>query len=164
MGSLLTLRDHDGTRHRQNRRRSLRPGQHLPQRGLIGQDGRVTDRTERPWGAYTVLTEGADFKVKTIEVSPGQRLSYQVHARRSEHWFVVLGAGTVTLDGDLTGVQRGDTIDVPVGTAHRIHNTGDVPLVFVEVQHGDYFGEDDIVRLDDDYGRSAPEHSEGQRA
>ncbi len=124
----------------------------------------MTDRTERPWGAYTVLTEGTDFKVKTIEVSPGQRLSYQVHARRSEHWFVVQGAGTVTLDGDLSDVQRGDTIDVPVGTAHRIHSTGDVPLVFVEVQHGDYFGEDDIVRLDDDYGRSAPEHSEGQRA
>lgn len=125
--------------------------------GLIGQDGRVTDHAERPWGAYTVLAEAEDHKVKTIEVKPGQRLSYQRHARRSEHWFVVSGAGVVTLDGELTEVQRGDAVDVPTGTAHRIHNTGDVPLVFVEVQHGDYFGEDDIVRLDDDYGRSEPE-------
>ena len=92
--------------------------------GLIGQDGQVTDHADRPWGAYTVLTEGEDFKVKTIEVRPGQRLSYQRHARRSEHWFVVSGAGVVTLDGELTEVQRGDTVDVPTGVAHRIHNTG----------------------------------------
>jgi mannose-6-phosphate isomerase len=130
--------------------------------GLIGQDGQVTDHAQRPWGAYTVLAESGDFKVKTIEVKPGQRLSYQRHARRSEHWFVVTGAGVVTLDGELTEVQRGDAVDVPAGTAHRIHNTGDVPLVFVEVQHGDYFGEDDIVRLDDDYGRSEPEHLPAQ--
>ena len=114
----------------------------------------MTDRAERPWGAYTVLAEAGDFKVKTIEVQPGQRLSYQQHARRSEHWFVVGGGGVVTLDGRDLGVQRGDAVDVPVGVAHRVHNTGPVPLVFVEVQHGDYFGEDDIVRLDDDYGRA----------
>jgi mannose-6-phosphate isomerase len=114
----------------------------------------VTDRAERPWGAYTVLAEAGDFKVKTIEVQPGQRLSYQQHKRRSEHWFVVAGSGVVTLDGRDRQVQRGDAVDVPVGVAHRVHNTGPVPLVFVEVQHGDYFGEDDIVRLDDDYGRS----------
>jgi mannose-6-phosphate isomerase len=117
-------------------------------------DGPVTDRAERPWGAYTVLAEAGDFKVKTIEVQPGQRLSYQQHKRRSEHWFVVSGGGVVTLDGGDREVQRGDAVDVPVGVAHRVHNTGPVPLVFVEVQHGDYFGEDDIVRLDDDYGRS----------
>jgi len=117
-------------------------------------DGPVTDRAERPWGAYTVLAEASDFKVKTIEVQPGQRLSYQQHQRRSEHWFVVSGGGAVTLDGRDREVQRGDSVDVPVGVAHRVRNTGSVPLVFVEVQHGDYFGEDDIVRLDDDYGRS----------
>jgi mannose-6-phosphate isomerase len=123
------------------------------------QDGPVTDSAERPWGTYTVLVEGSGFKVKTIEVRPGQRLSYQKHSRRSEHWFVVSGEGLVTLDGITSGVRYGDAIDVPKGAAHRIHNTGAAPLVFVEVQHGDYFGEDDIVRLDDDYERSEPDPS-----
>ena len=125
----------------------------------IGQDGRVTERADRPWGTYTVLAEAEDFKVKTIQVQPGQRLSYQRHSRRSEHWFVVGGEGVVTLDGESIDVRRGDAVDVPLGTAHRIQNTGNVPFVFVEVQHGDYFGEDDIVRLDDDYGRLSPERS-----
>ena len=115
----------------------------------------MTDRAERPWGAYAVLAEAGDFKVKTIEVQPGQRLSYQQHARRSEHWFVVSGEGVVTLDGRELKVHRGHSVDVPVGVAHRVHNTGSDLLVFVEVQHGDYFGEDDIIRLDDDYGRSS---------
>jgi mannose-6-phosphate isomerase len=119
----------------------------------------VTEHAERPWGAYTVIAEAEGFKVKTIEVRPGQRLSYQVHSRRSEHWFVVGGEGVVTLDGNSIDVRRGDAVDVPLGTAHRIQNTGHGPLEFVEVQHGDYFGEDDIVRLDDDYGRLSPERS-----
>lgn len=125
----------------------------------IGQDGRVIERADRPWGTYTVLAEAEDFKVKTIQVQPGQRLSYQRHSRRSEHWFVVGGEGVVTLDGESIDVRRGDAVDVPLGTAHRIQNKGDVPLVFVEVQHGNYFGEDDIFRLDDDYGRLSPERS-----
>lgn len=115
----------------------------------------MTQHSERPWGSYTVLAEGETFKVKTITVHPAQRLSYQTHARRSEHWFVVEGEGVVTLDGDQTDVRRGDSVDIPLGTAHRVQNTGRAELVFVEVQHGDYFGEDDIVRLDDDYGRQA---------
>jgi mannose-6-phosphate isomerase len=115
----------------------------------------VTQHSERPWGSYTVLAEGETFKVKTIVVHPGQRLSYQTHARRSEHWFVVGGDGVVTLDGNQKDVRQGDSVDIPQGTAHRVHNTGRTDLVFVEVQHGDYFGEDDIVRLDDDYGRQA---------
>jgi mannose-6-phosphate isomerase len=113
----------------------------------------VSEHSERPWGTYDVLADSADFKVKTIEVNQGQRLSYQTHSRRSEHWFVVRGTGFVTIDGKRIDVQRGDAVDVPVGAAHRIQNTGDAPLLFVEVQHGDYFGEDDIVRLEDDYGR-----------
>jgi len=113
----------------------------------------VIEHADRPWGTYTVLAEADDFKVKTIEVQPGQCLSYQRHSRRSEHWLVVGGEGVVILDGNSTDVRRGDAVDVPLGMAHRIQNTGDVPLVFVEVQLGDYFGEDDIVRLDDDYGR-----------
>jgi mannose-6-phosphate isomerase len=113
----------------------------------------VGESDERPWGSYLVLDDEAAHKVKRITVRAGQRLSYQRHGRRSEHWFVVAGTGTVVLNGDEHLVGPGVAIDVPRGTAHRIHNSGDEDLVFVEVQHGDYFGEDDIVRLDDDYGR-----------
>ncbi len=109
---------------------------------------------QRPWGSYTVLDDEATFKVKRIEVLPGKRLSYQRHARRSEHWFIVHGTAVVTLDGERREVSPGDAVDIPVGTDHRIENAGEQVVVFVEVQHGDYFGEDDIVRLEDDYGRS----------
>ena len=108
----------------------------------------------RPWGSYTVLDDRPTFKVKRIEVAPGRRLSYQRHARRSEHWFIVAGVAVVTLDGERHEVAAGQAVDIPVGTDHRIENVGDAPVVFVEVQHGEYFGEDDIVRLEDDYGRS----------
>jgi mannose-6-phosphate isomerase len=112
------------------------------------------DHEERPWGSFTVLVDDIDHKVKSILVAPGQRLSYQTHARRSEHWFVIRGQGSVVLDGVAHEVGPGSTIDVPQGMAHRIKNDGSEDLVFIEVQHGDYFGEDDIVRLDDDFGRS----------
>lgn len=108
----------------------------------------------RPWGSYTVLEDAADHKVKRIEVLPGKRLSYQYHERRSEHWFVVAGEGVVTLDGKEVPVRRGLALDIPQGAAHRIENTGPDTLVFIEVQHGEYFGEDDIVRLEDDFGRA----------
>ena len=110
---------------------------------------------ERPWGHYTVLDSSApDHKVKQIVVMPHKRLSYQKHAKRSEHWFVVSGVATVVLDGRGHTLEPGQSIDIPVGTAHRCENGGDVPVVFVEVQHGTYFGEDDIVRLEDDFGRA----------
>lgn len=108
---------------------------------------------ERPWGTFTVLDEGVGYKVKRIVVRPGQRLSYQVHRRRREHWVVVAGSATVVLDDADHHLVVGDTIDVPVGVAHRIANPGEVDLVFIEVQRGDYLGEDDIVRLQDDYAR-----------
>ena len=109
---------------------------------------------ERPWGDYTVLDEAADYKVKRINVIAGKRLSYQRHARREEHWLIVHGAGRVTLDGKEFDVLPGTAVDVPVGAAHRIANTGTAELLtFIEVQRGDYFGEDDIVRLEDDFGR-----------
>lgn len=108
---------------------------------------------QRPWGDYLVLEDSPSHKVKRLTVTPGHRLSYQRHARRSEHWFVVSGVGVVTLDGVDTEVAAGHAIDVPKGTAHRIRNDGSDPVVFVEVQTGDYFGEDDIERLEDDYGR-----------
>lgn len=111
------------------------------------------DDALRPWGHYDVLANGVRYKVKSITVLAGKRLSYQRHQRRSEHWFVVEGQGLVTLDGVTRSVVPGAAVDVPVGVCHRIENVGSDELVFVEVQHGDYFGEDDILRLDDDFGR-----------
>ena len=108
---------------------------------------------QRPWGSYTVLDEGSDFKVKRLEVLPNKRLSYQKHARRSEHWFVVRGTAKVTLNGTEKLVKKGESVDIPVGTAHRVENPEDEMLVFIETQTGDYFGEDDIVRIEDDFGR-----------
>jgi mannose-6-phosphate isomerase-like protein (cupin superfamily) len=108
----------------------------------------------RPWGGFEVLADEPTHKVKRILVEPGQRLSYQRHAHRGEHWFVVGGEGVVTLDGRERTVTPGDAIDVPLGAAHRIACTGSEPLVFIEVQHGTSFAEDDIERLDDDYGRT----------
>lgn len=109
---------------------------------------------ERPWGSFTVLEEADLYKVKRIEVIPGKRLSYQKHFKRAEHWYVVQGQATVTLDGSEMTLQAGQAVDIPVNTAHRVENRGDERLVFIEVQSGSYFGEDDIVRLEDDYGRA----------
>lgn len=110
---------------------------------------------QRPWGSFTILDEGENFKVKRIEVSPGKRLSYQRHAQRAEHWYVVRGTAKVTLNGVEILVNSGEAVDIAREDAHRVENPSpDEPLVFVEVQTGDYFGEDDIVRLDDDFGRS----------
>ena len=108
----------------------------------------------RPWGTYTVLEEDRSFKVKRIEVLPGKRLSYQKHAQRAEHWFVVEGTAKVTLDGQEITVRAGEAIDIPIGAAHRVENPDEGNLVFIEVQRGAYLGEDDIVRLQDDYGRT----------
>jgi mannose-6-phosphate isomerase len=108
---------------------------------------------ERPWGSYTVLEDAPGHKVKRLEVLAGKRLSYQRHERRAEHWFVVRGDGVVTLDGVDHPVTMGTSIDIPLGAAHRIANTGAETLVFIEVQHGTYFGEDDIIRIEDDFGR-----------
>ena len=109
---------------------------------------------ERPWGSFTVLADEASHKVKSITVASGQRLSYQRHSHRSEHWFVISGDATVTLDGVVFHVGPGHYADIPQGVAHRLENKGDDPLVIIEVQYGDYFGEDDIIRLSDDYGRA----------
>jgi mannose-6-phosphate isomerase len=114
----------------------------------------TAEHEERPWGAYTVLDDAPTHKVKRIVVAPGKRLSYQRHARRAEHWFVVAGRAEVTLDGTVRAAAAGDAVDIPRGAAHRIANPGDEDLVFVEVQHGDSFAEDDIERLEDDFGRA----------
>ena len=109
---------------------------------------------QRPWGTFTVLDEGENYKVKRLEVLPGKRLSYQKHSRRSEHWFVVRGTAKVTLNGAEYIIKAGDAIDIAAETAHRVENPDLTEvLVIIETQTGSYFGEDDIVRLEDDFGR-----------
>jgi mannose-6-phosphate isomerase-like protein (cupin superfamily) len=107
----------------------------------------------KPWGGYRVLHEEKGFLVKRIEVNPGARLSLQKHRRRSEKWTVVAGTGVATLDGREIPVRAGSSLEVPAGALHRMANTGKGPLVFIEVMLGDYLGEDDIVRVEDDYNR-----------
>lgn len=109
---------------------------------------------ERPWGNFTILDEGENFKVKRLEVLSGARLSYQKHSHRAEHWFIVSGTALVTLDGEEITVEKGKTVDIAVGSAHRVANPSKEKLVFIEVQTGDYFGEDDIIRIEDDYRRN----------
>lgn len=108
---------------------------------------------ERPWGRYDVLFQGKGVQVKRIEVKPGMRFSLQKHMKRAEKWVVSEGHGTVTLGEREIPVSRGTVIEVAVEQVHRMHNTGPGPLVFFEVQLGDYLGEDDIIRLSDDFNR-----------
>lgn len=108
----------------------------------------------RPWGSYYVLEDAPSHKVKRIEVKPGGRLSYQYHYKRSEVWTMVKGEAIVTLDGKNIALKAGDVIEIPKEAKHRIENPGKEILVFIEVQLGTYFGEDDIVRIEDDYQRS----------
>jgi len=113
----------------------------------------MSEGVQRPWGNFSVLDEAPSFKVKRLEVLPGKRLSYQKHSRRSEHWMIVAGHARVTLEDREILLEPGNTIDIPVGAAHRIENRGDQVMIFIEIQRGDYFGEDDIQRLHDDFGR-----------
>ena len=108
---------------------------------------------ERPWGSWQVIDAEDGYKVKRIQVHPGCRLSYQVHAHRSEHWVVVQGRATCLIDGVETIAEPGHSVDVPLGAKHRLANDGEETLIVIEVQRGAYTGEDDIVRLEDDYGR-----------
>lgn len=108
----------------------------------------------RPWGQYWVLEDSKTHKVKRIEVNPGGRLSYQYHNRRSEVWIIVSGTARVTLEGNVCDFDPGQVIQIPLKAKHRVENPYNHPLVFIEVQLGSYFGEDDIVRIEDDYARS----------
>jgi len=121
---------------------------------MITKDKKGREFDERPWGNFTVLDdEMSDHKVKRIVVAPGKRLSYQLHAKRSEHWLIISGHATVILDGIEYHVGPGENIDIKIGQAHRCENRGTEPVVFIEIQCGTYFGEDDIIRLEDDFGR-----------
>jgi mannose-6-phosphate isomerase len=111
------------------------------------------ERGERPWGTYTVLDENSGYKIKRIEVLPGQRLSLQKHHHRSEHWIVVSGTAKVTCGESVRIVNINESTFIPIGASHRLENPGVIPLIIIEVQSGEYLGEDDIVRFQDDYQR-----------
>jgi mannose-6-phosphate isomerase len=109
---------------------------------------------ERPWGNYQVLADEPDHKVKRIVVYPGKRLSLQRHRQRAEHWYLIAGRGLVTRDQEKIALSAGQAVDIPRGAGHRMENPGPGDVTFIEVQTGDYFGEDDIERFEDDYGRA----------
>ena len=111
------------------------------------------ENMERPWGAYFILDKNPLYKLKRIEVNINSRLSYQYHEKRSETWVVIDGGGIVTIDGKTKEIGKGDVIIIPKKSKHRVENTSDKKLIFIEVQTGTYFGEDDIVRIEDDYNR-----------
>ena len=113
----------------------------------------MSENEARPWGRYEVIDEQSTHKIKRIWVLPGQQLSYQRHKFRAEHWFLIAGQGLAIVDGLEIGIKVGSTVDIAIGQLHRIRNTGNEELVFIEVQTGTYFGEDDIERVEDDFGR-----------
>ncbi len=112
------------------------------------------ERENRPWGYYEVMADLPDCKVKRIVVYPGCRLSLQRHRKRDEHWFVASGSAIVRVGSDRMTLGRGESVDIPRTFLHRAENTGTEDFAFVEIQIGDYFGEDDIERVEDDYGRA----------
>ena len=107
----------------------------------------------RPWGRFEVLRDENHYKSKVIHVLPKAQISYQSHSKREEHWFITRGEGEVILDDKTIKVSSGSYIKIPLGAKHRIRNTGSETIEFIEVQMGTYFGEDDIVRYQDDYKR-----------
>lgn len=117
---------------------------------------------ERPWGSYMVLDQGNQYKIKRIEVLPGQRLSLQKHHHRSEHWIVVSGTALVTCADAQIVVNINESTFIPIGKTHRLENPGKIPLVIIEVQSGEYLGEDDIIRYHDDYQRDDQQAKDGE--
>ena len=107
---------------------------------------------ERPWGKFYIIQETNDYKIKRIEVNSNQRLSYQYHKKRSEIWTILEGEGTITINDNIIKYKQGDVFQIPRLSKHRIHSDN-CNTVFIEVQIGEYFGEDDIVRIEDDYNR-----------
>ena len=112
-----------------------------------------SSRDRRPWGYYEILSEHQDFRIKRIVVFPGHRTSLQKHRQRSEHWLVLKGAGMIVVENSEREIKKGDSVDIPAGSVHRTGNSGEEDLVIIEIQTGQYFGEDDIERIADDYGR-----------
>jgi len=111
------------------------------------------DESQRPWGHYEILQESAISKTKCVYLLPGKRLSYQRHQKRAEHWFIIQGSAEVTLEGKVSQFSPGQSISIEIGQLHRVANIGTDEVIFIEVQTGTYFGEDDIERIEDDFGR-----------
>jgi len=111
-------------------------------------------KEDRPWGWYEIIDQGDRYKVKSIEVNPGQKLSLQKHYHRAEHWVVVEGTALVEVNGDEIVIYENQSSYIPISSLHRLSNPGKIPLRIIEVQSGSYLEEDDIERYDDDYGRS----------
>tara|TARA_B100001057_G_scaffold427182_1_gene451790 strand:- start:13542 stop:13892 length:351 start_codon:yes stop_codon:yes gene_type:complete len=114
---------------------------------------KLREKVDRPWGRFFVIQDDNDYKIKRIEVNSGHRLSYQYHKKRSEHWIIVKGKATITLENKTIIKNPGESIYIPKGVSHRIQNNNTETLVIIEIQLGTYFGEDDIVRIEDDYNR-----------
>jgi mannose-6-phosphate isomerase len=114
----------------------------------------VVESELRPWGSFTVLEEAQGYKIKRIEVKPGHRLSLQMHYHRSEHWIVVSGTAKVICGENEILLSSNQSTYVPSCTPHRLENVGVIPLILIEVQNGEYLGEDDIIRFQDDYARA----------
>lgn len=111
------------------------------------------EKEKRPWGIYYVLQDEKDFKLKKIEVTPGQKLSYLYPKKRSETWVILSGIANVIINDISKEFKKGDTVVIPLKAKHRVENKQNIKLIFIEVQTGTYFGEDDIIRIQDDYGR-----------
>ncbi len=118
-------------------------------------------RVHRPWGWYQTVDRGERFKVKRIGVFPGRKLSLQRHHHRAEHWVVVKGTAEVTVDGEITLLRENESVYIPMGAVHRLANPGRIMVEIMEVQTGAYLEEDDIVRIEDDFGRSPEEGGGG---
>ena len=116
-------------------------------------EGKIHKKTHRPWGFYITIEEGINWQIKKIEVNPGASLSLQMHKHRSEHWIVVEGNAKVQVNNEITTLSKNQSIDIPIESKHRLSNPKDSPLVLIEVQTGNYLGEDDIIRFEDKYGR-----------
>ncbi len=110
-------------------------------------------KEHKPWGYYQVISDEADHKLKKIVVYPGERLSLQRHRHRDEHWYMLRGEADVAIGDKNLHVGMGESLDIPRGELHRVANSGTEPVIFIEVQTGEYFDENDIERVEDDYGR-----------
>ncbi len=118
----------------------------------------------RPWGGFQILEEGAGYKVKRLVVEPGHRLSLQRHRFRAEHWVVIAGSPRVVIAGRARRLRARAAVTIPKGAWHRIENPAARPVIIIEVQHGPYLGEDDIIRREDDYGRAGGDPDAAARA
>lgn len=112
------------------------------------------EKEERPWGTFYVVHDQKNYKIKRLEVNPGERLSYQYHLKRSETWVIIKGNPTIVLDDQIQKQKEGDTLVIKQGVKHRIENDSEEIIIMIEVQTGSYFGEDDIIRIEDDYNRT----------